>query len=208
MECRDGRVEHRRVRDRLAEGADAAAGAGVRVGQREGVEEDRRDAGAELLLRPAALQEVARRERHAVHAGEHAHQGAAGEPEADPRRGHREPVGAAREDRGRLPGGREGDGPGGVRRAAEQRADGHHRARRRRRHGDAEEAGEAVRLQAGRRPGHAEGQDLAAGAHGLHRRVRRARRTERAGTGAAGIGLQARTRRRRRGVPEGVCAGK
>ena len=48
-------VEHRRLRDRFAEGADAAAGAGVRVGQREGVEEDRRDARAELLPRPAAV---------------------------------------------------------------------------------------------------------------------------------------------------------
>ena len=109
----------------------------------------------ELLPRPAALQEVARRERHAVHPGEHAHQGAAGEPEADPRGGHREPVGAAREDRGRVPRRREGDGAGSVRRAAEQRADGHHRAAGRRRHRHAEEAGEAVRLQARRRPGHA-----------------------------------------------------
>ena len=62
--------------------------------------------------------------------GEHADPGAAGEPEAHPRRGDREPVGAAREDRGRVPGGREGDGAGGLRRAAEQRADGHHGARR------------------------------------------------------------------------------
>ena len=59
---------------------------------------------------------------------------------------------------------REGDGAGGVRRAAQQRADGHHGAGGRGRHRDAQEAGEAVRLQARRRPGHAEGEDLAASA--------------------------------------------
>ena len=72
--------------------------------QREGVEEDRRDAGAELLPRPAPLPEVAGRERHAVHPGEHADPGAAGEPEAHPGGGHREPVGAARPHRRRVPG--------------------------------------------------------------------------------------------------------
>ena len=88
----------------------------------------------ELLLRPEAVPGQAAGERHAVHAGEHADQGAAGEPEEDPGRGDREPLGAARPDGRRRPGRGQGDGPGDLRRAAEQRPDGHHGARRHRRH--------------------------------------------------------------------------
>ena len=55
-------------------------------------------------------------ERHAVHAGQHADPGPAGEPEADAGRGHREHLGAARPHRRGRPGRRAGDGPGAVRR--------------------------------------------------------------------------------------------
>ena len=53
-----------------------------------------------------------------------------------------------------------------------------------------EEPGEEVRLQAGERPGHAQGQDLAAVAHGLLRRLRRDRGPVGAGAGAAGAGFK------------------
>ena len=71
----DRRVGHRPALRRLAEGPDAAAGPGVRVGQPQGVGEDRRVRLAQLLLQPQGRPEEGQGVRHALHAGPHAHPG-------------------------------------------------------------------------------------------------------------------------------------
>ena len=72
MECRTDDWGDRPALRRLAEGADAAAGPGVRLGQPEGLGEDRRLRLAQLLLQPqGGPQEDGQGVRHPVHPGPH-----------------------------------------------------------------------------------------------------------------------------------------
>ena len=121
---------HRPALRRLAESPDAAAGPGVRVGQPQGLGQDRRVRLAQLLLQPQGGPQEDQGVRHAVHAGPHPDSGPAHGPAADQGRGDRKRLAAPSQDERGLPGRNPGARARALQRQAGRGLDGLPRPRR------------------------------------------------------------------------------
>ena len=190
------RVGDRRRLLRLAEGADDATRARVRL--RLGRSERRAWNLAALLPRLGAHTEGPGEARRSLHARGLDHRGPRRRARAAARRRSRVRVRAARAPRPRVQGGREGDGPRALLAGRRQlgRRDRDSRARRHRLRRRRARAPRQARDHDRQRPGRAQGADLPDRPHRLVRRVRHHDRARRGRALARGAGRGRRARRR------------